>query len=139
MSQGGSLIADTQNSGVTPPTDKPQLFRLKVQAFYETMPNGGDPEVVTTLLDAIETSKPFHFYGLTAQSKDKGYQIETMRFWNLITPATGARAQKLIDHTIPHSKRKKTPLCDHWRRYGSHRTVTRTLMNQAKRPFAPIS
>ena len=57
--------------------------------------------MVTTLLEAIGIPQPFHFYGHTAMShhalRDKSYQIETMRFWYLITPATGARAQELID------------------------------------------
>jgi len=85
------------DSGVLPPTEESELIRLKVQIFYNTVDSEDDPEFVKTLLDAKNTPQPFHFYGLTAQFKDKGYQIETMRNSYLITPATGPRIPSLLD------------------------------------------
>ena len=85
-----------QADGVSLPTEPKQLIRLKVQVFYEAKSNGDDPDFVKALLEAKGHPKPFHFYGLTAQFKDKGYKIETMRGGYLITPATGSRAEALV-------------------------------------------
>ena len=55
-----------------------------------------DPEFLKNLFEATGKPQAFHFYGLTAQFKDNGYAIETMRSGYAITPATGARADELI-------------------------------------------
>jgi len=106
-----TTTAAKQASGVSPPTEPKQagdvslptepkeLIRPKVQVFYEAKSNGDDPEFVKALLEAKGHPKPFHFYGLTAQFKDNGYIIETMRGGYFITPATGSRAEALVrDH-----------------------------------------
>ena len=57
--------------------------------------NGDEPEFIKNLLEAKGCQKPYHFFGLSAQFKDKGYIIETTRGY-LVTPATGTRADALV-------------------------------------------
>ena len=88
-----------QAGGVSLPTETKELIRPKVEVFYDAKSNGDDPDFVKALLEAKGHPKPFHFYGLTAQFKDDGYIIETMRGGYVITPATGSRAEGLVrDH-----------------------------------------
>ena len=81
-----------------PSTTQPDLIRLKCQRFYDAQKSigGDDPEFLKNLFEATGKPQAFHFYCLTAQFKHNGHAIETMRSRYVITPATGARADKLI-------------------------------------------
>ena len=105
------LIDGSSSSGATTPIqassvaspaeeqEEKKMVRLKVAVYYDTDRKGIDPDFIKLIIDAKSSPKAIHFYGLSARAEGKGYIFETMRSGYVITPATGARAEKLVmDH-----------------------------------------
>ena len=92
----GVLSPAAGDTDLSTPASAEAIIQLKVSVFYTAKDNGEDPDVIKMLIDSNGSAKPFHFYGLTAQYQNQGYNIRTMKSGYLIKPATGTKATELV-------------------------------------------